>query len=143
MKVLIDTSVIIEIDRRNEEVISFLKKLTERNVDLVVSAITLSEIFAGSYMQKDFKKSVIEAKKILSQFLWIDFDSQVAEKTGQLVAYLIAEGKPVEYQDIAISATFYVSKSDYLVTLNKSHFVILPEIKNKVFTPHEFKKMMK
>lgn len=143
MRVLLDTSVIVEIDRLNKDVLALLKELTSKNVELVVSTVTISEILTGSYLSKRAKKAVLEAKKILSQFLWIDLDGEVAEKTGKLLAYLIIEGKMVEYQDVVIAATFFASHSDYLITLNKSHFLVFPKLKGKVFTPVEFRKICK
>ena len=139
MRILVDTSVIVEIDRQNKKTVEFLQSLVEKNFDLVISTITVSEILAGSYLQKDVKKSVIIAKEILNQFSWIEFDGEVAEKTGQLLAYLITEKKSIEYQDIAIAATFFTSRSDYLITYNKKDFCIFPMLRGKVFLPEEFK----
>jgi len=139
MRILVDTSVIVEIDRQNKETVELLKSLVEKNIELVISAITVSEILTGSYLRRDVRESLITAKEILNQFLWIDFDGEVAEKTGQLLAYLIAEKKSIEYQDAGIAATFFVSHSDYLLTLNKKHFLVFPHLEGKVFSPSEFK----
>jgi predicted nucleic acid-binding protein len=143
MRVLLDTSIIVEIDRHNEIILNLLKKLAEKDIEVVISSVTISEILTGSYLMKDFKKSVLEAKKILSQFLWFDLDGEIAEKTAQLLSYLILEGKPIEYQDVVIAATFFVSHSDYLLTLNKDHFKVFPDIKDKTFTPEEFNENIK
>ena len=142
MKIVLDTSVIVEIDRRNNDTISLIKKLAADNT-LIVSTITVSEILAGSYLRRDFEKASIAAKQILGQFLWVDFDGAIAEKTGQYIAYLIAEGKIIEYPDTEIAATFKVSDADYILTLNKPHFENLPDLKGKVFTPKEFAKRVK
>ena len=143
MKIILDTSVIVEIDRKNEETISLIKKLIDEDANLAVSTITVSEILTGSYLTKNFKDSIMEAKRILGQFLWIDFDAEIAEKTAKYLAYLISKGKMIEYQDVAIAATFKIIDSDYLLTLNKQHFEQIPEIKGKIFTPKELKKIIK
>lgn len=143
MRIVLDTSVIVEIDRKNEDIIRIIKKLIENDHSILVSTITISEILTGSYLRKDFKRAVSEAKRILGQFLWIDLDAEIAEKTAQYLAYLITEGKIIEYQDIAIAATFKITDSDYLLTLNKSHFQAIPELKNKIFEPREFAKIIK
>lgn len=143
MNIVLDTSIIVEIDRRNEEVIRLMKKLIEHDHKLVISTITVSEILTGSYLQRDFKKSVSEAKKILGQFLWIDFDSNIAEKTGQCLAYLITDDRKIEYQDVAIAATAIMNDCDYLLTLNKKDFLVFPDLKNKVYDPKELAKIIK
>jgi len=141
MRILVDTSIIVEIDRQNKDTIEILKTFVEKNVDLVISTITVSEILTGSYLQKDVKKSVITAKEVLNQFSWVDVNGEIAEKTGQLLAYLITEKKSIEYQDVVICATFLASHSDYLLTLNKKDFLAFPTLKGKVFSPGDFKEL--
>ncbi len=143
MNVILDTSIIVEIDRKNEETIKIIKKLIDNDHNIIISTVTVSEILTGSYLRKDFKKAVAEAKRILGQFLWVDIDSKIAEKTAQYLAYLISEGTVIEYPDVAIAATFKVTDSDYLLTLNKKHFEILPELKGKVHEPKGFGKILK
>jgi len=143
MKIVLDTSVIVEIDRKNEEVIRLIKKLIDLDHNILISTITISEILTGSYLRKDFKKSVSEAKRILGQFLWIELNSEIAEKTAQYLAYLITSGKIIEYQDVAIAATFKVTNSDYVLTLNKPHFESIPELRGKTYEPKEFAKIIR
>lgn len=63
----------------------------------LVSTVTISEILAGSYLRKDYEKAVSGAKRILAQFLWVELSPEIGEKTAQYLAYLIAEGKMIEY----------------------------------------------
>ena len=142
MKVVLDTSIIVEIDRKNSRAIKTIKNLIGNNHDILVSSVTISEILAGSYLRKDFERAVQEAKRLLGQFLWIDFDARIAEKTAQYIAYLITEGKIIEYQDIAIAATFKAEDADYLLTQNKTHFESLPDLKGKVCSLAEFEKII-
>ena len=139
MKVVADTSAVVEIERKNKLVIELIKGLINKNADLGISIVTLSEVLTGCYLREDYEKASSEAKRILSQFLWIDVDSKIADKTAKFMAYLIKKGKIVEYPDAVIAATFNVINGDYLLTLNKSHFEIIPELKGKVFTPVELR----
>ena len=143
MKALLDTSIIVEIDRNSKETIDLIKRLIDKDHDILVSVVSVSEILAGSYLRKDFKKALLEAKRILGQFIWIEMNAEIAEKTAQYLSYLIAEGKPIEYQDVVIAATFKATDSGYLVTLNKKHFQSIPEIKDMVFEPKELLKIMR
>ena len=51
MKILVDTSIIVEIDRGNKEVTNLLKKILE-NHELIISTITVGEILTGSYLSQ-------------------------------------------------------------------------------------------
>jgi len=70
--------------------------------------------------------------------VWVSLDGEVAEKIAQINAYLISRGKAIEYQDVAISASFLSSEADYIITRNKRHHEAIPALENKIFTPEEF-----
>ncbi|MBI4438585.1 type II toxin-antitoxin system VapC family toxin [Candidatus Woesearchaeota archaeon] len=142
MKAMLDTSAIVEIDRKNTEVISLIKKLIELDYPLSISTITISEILAGSYLAKDYTEAVQSAKRILAQFIWAELDAAAAEKTGQYIAYLISQGTPIEYADAAIAATAKTTGCDYIITLNKKHFQAISEIRNMAVTPSEMAKLL-
>ncbi len=137
MKILLDTSVLIDVERRSQEAIRLLGELSVNNEELVVSTITISELLAGPYLIGQ-EKALAAAKKLLNQFVPVDLCSLIAEKIAQYMAYLAAQGTPLEFQDIAIAATCTITRSDFLLTQNKKHFEILPDIGNKAKTIAEF-----
>ena len=47
--------------------------------------VTVSEILTGSYLTKDSKKSVLEAKRIMGQFIWVELDAEIAEKQPNIL----------------------------------------------------------
>ena len=61
MKVLLDSSVIVEIDRKNKSVIDTVKNLIEKNHEIIISVATVSEVLVGPCLRGDFKKSLFEA----------------------------------------------------------------------------------
>ena len=142
MRVLVDTSVIVEIDRQQRETVSLLKRLAASS-ELLISTVTVSEILTGSYLRKDVAPSIRTAKSILNQFHWIDLDGAVAEKTGQLLAFLLIEKQDVGYQDVAIAASALTANVDYLLTMNKKDFIIFPQLQGKVVSPDELNQKLR
>ena len=140
MRILLDTSALIELERQNEDAIALVKSLIANNEELIISTVTISEILLGVYFQKAYE-NVGEARKLLSQFTWIPLDEKIADTTAKYEALLLAIGNQIEFKDVAIAATFAVTKSDFLITQNKKHFEILPEIGSKVRTISEFRKI--
>lgn len=140
MRVSLDTSIIIDIERGNQEVIKLLDELVLDDANYVfISSVVLSEIFTGTYLREDYKKAVKKAKELFSLFEVVPLDAGIAEIIGEINAYLIANGLPIEYQDVAIAATFLSKKGEYLLTENVEHFSRIPELKKKVLRPGEFK----
>ena len=135
--VFVDTSIIVDIDRGKQDVIELCKKLTHTN-SAFISTVSVSEILTGSYLRKDYKKSLKKAEKVLGQFRWVPLNGEVAKLVAELNAYLISKGQPIEYQDVAIAASFLMVCCDVLLTENKEHFERLPNLKGKVMTPKEF-----
>ena len=136
-KIFVDTSIIVDIDRGKQEVIELCKKLTSTN-SAFISTVSVSEILTGSYLRRDYKTAVKKAEKVLNQFCWVPLNGEVAKLVAELNAYLLSKGQPIEYQDVAIAASFLLERCDVLLTENKAHFERLPNLKNKVMAPLEF-----
>ena len=135
--VFVDTSIIVDIDRGKQDVIALCKQLTSTN-NAYISTVSVSEILTGSYLRKDYAAAIKKAEKVLSQFRWVPLNGEAAKIIAELNAYLISKGHPIEYQDIAIAASFLLEDCDVLLTENKDHFERLPNLKSKVMTPKEF-----
>ena len=142
MKIFFDTSTLIEIERGNNNTIELMEFLSDKNADLIISIITVSEILTGVYLQPQPSKFLLKAKELLGQFHWEDVDGEVAKETAKLVALRIQKGKPVDYQDNLIAATWIVSKSDFLITANQKHYDF-ETLKGKVYTPINVLRMLK
>lgn len=139
MKLLFDTSILVEVDRHNEQTVKLLEKLAEQE-ELFISTITVAEILTGSNLRKDAPLALLKAKEILNQFIWIEVDGDVAETVAKLYSYLLLEKKEksIEYPDVLIAASLLSIRGEALITLNKKDFQLFPHIKEKVFTPEEF-----
>ena len=135
--VFVDTSIIVDVDRGKQDVIELCKKLTSTN-SAFISTVSVSEILTGSYLRKDYKIAIKKAEKVLVQFRWVPLNGEAAKLVAELNAYLISKGQPIEYQDVAIAASFLIMRCDVLLTENKEHFERLPNLKGKVMTPKEF-----
>ncbi len=140
MKIFIDTSVIVDIERGKEETAGLLESLIEKNNSVLISAVVASEIFTGTYLRTDYKKAAKKAKELFTCFHIVPLDMEIAEIIGKLNAYLIANGLPIEYQDVAIAATFVHEKGDWLLTENKKHFTVIPGVEKTAVTPAELKR---
>jgi predicted nucleic acid-binding protein len=99
-----------------------------------ISTVSISEILTGSYLRKDYKAAVKKAERVLNQFRWVPLTGETAKLIAELNAYLITKGQPIEYQDVAIAASFLLECCDVLLTENKNHFERLPNLA-KVMRP--------
>ncbi len=140
MKIFIDTTIVVDIERGNEETDNLVQHLISTNNSVLASTVVASEVFTGTYLRQDYKKATKKAKELFSCFNIVPLDMEIAEITGKISAYLIANGIPVEYQDVVIAATFVREKGDWLLTRNKKHFTIIPGVEKAAISPAEFKR---
>jgi predicted nucleic acid-binding protein len=141
MKISLDTSIIVEIERRNEKIRGFIESLLERH-EIFISVVVPSEVFTGTYLRIDYEKATQKAKGLFSKFEIIPLNMEIAEIIGKINAFLIANGSIIEYRDVAIAATFIYKMGDYLLTKNNKHFVRIPELIDRVLTPDEADRIM-
>ncbi|MFB6158306.1 MAG: type II toxin-antitoxin system VapC family toxin [Candidatus Nanohalobium sp.] len=118
MKLFFDSSVIVEIDRGNKEVRKLMKRLVREEHEILISSVTVAEIMTGAYR----KGKVKETRKVLGQFQWIEMNGKVADRAGEMMAQLYEDGKPIEFQDVAIAASAEEENSKALITSNTEHF---------------------
>ena len=63
MRISLDTSIIVEIERKNEKIIEVIEKLMKKH-EIFISAVVSSEIFTGTYLREDYEKATKKAKKL-------------------------------------------------------------------------------
>lgn len=136
MKILLDTSILVSIDRKDKKTIEILKVL-QKTHDLYLNVITMAEILTGSNLRKDHKKAIKTAKNLFNQMKWIDVNASTAEKIGEINAYLIAHGQKIELPDIIIAGSCLVHNIDLILTFNLKHFLRIPALKYRTLTPYQ------
>jgi predicted nucleic acid-binding protein len=136
MKLVVDTSVIVKIDRHEADTIEALKVLSKEH-ELLVSTITVMEILTGSNMCNDAVAAVKAAKRLLRKMEWVPVDGRIAEKSAQINAFLIGAGSKIELPDVFIAATFLAEDAALVLTFNSDHFTRIPALAGKVVTPAE------
>nr|MDO8119022.1 type II toxin-antitoxin system VapC family toxin [Candidatus Sigynarchaeota archaeon] len=141
MKILLDTSIVVRIDRKDRDVIDLLK-LLEKTHELYLSTMTIMEILTGSNLCRDADKATKKANKIMAQMVWVSVDASIAEKAGEINAFLITKGQKIELPDVLIAATCIAENMDAILTLNQDHFRRIPALENVVCSPSEMKKML-
>jgi predicted nucleic acid-binding protein len=87
---------------------------------LAISAITRLEVHAG--MRPDERYATV---RLLSRFVTIDVDRDVADRAGDLVRERNTRGAPIGVADAIIAATA-MTRGLTLVTLNHAHFQGIP-----------------
>lgn len=125
--ILLDTSVIIEILRKDKEVMSKIADLVDN--PLFTTQISVMELVFGItsnnyYLDKpSIKTSRISAiTNLLSKFTILDFDRKAAHKTAEILGRLKLEGNIIDFRDGMIIGIGLSNGINSFYTLNRSHF---------------------
>jgi len=125
MRILIDTSVLVDIDRGVQKTAEKLKEAVTKHT-LYISIISVEEILTGANLCE--KPAIKKARELLNQFEWITIDARVAEHGANIRSHLIRNRKKAEYPDILIAACYLAHGCDLLVTHNLRDFANIPGI---------------
>ena len=117
--ILLDTNVLIDYLRGNEEASRFLESIQE---NLCVSAMTVAELYAGA--RNDRERSSLD--KFVEAFSVLPVNKTISKKGGE---YRRKYGKShnVDLIDALIAATAVINEMN-LFTLNKKHFPMLTKV---------------
>lgn len=127
MKLLLDTSIIIDFQRVKQKQATWLYRLADRGDDLYISIITHTELHAGdSIWESKNKKKELEV--VLSNITVLPLSPEVSEMSGK-----IRHDFKIKITDAIIAATAIINKLA-LVTFDKKDF---PKVKNlKLLEPN-------
>lgn len=120
MKLLIDTSVIIDFQRVKQKQETWLYRLANLDKDLYISIITHTELYAGSSIWEDKIKKK-ELGIVLSNLTILPLTPEISQLTGK-----IRHDSGIKITDAIIAATAIANKLP-LATFDKKDF---PRIKN-------------
>lgn len=116
MKLLIDTSILIDYLRGGKEGTQFFDQIENQDVEFLIPTIIIFELFSG----KSTEDSVI-VKKItdfISSFKRIELTEEIAIRAGQLYRQTRKSLSPQDY----IIAASALELNATVVTLNKKYF---------------------
>lgn len=100
-KVLLDTNVVIELFKGDQQILTFLE--TQQNV--FIAAAVLAELYLGAYRSANEQKHIQQIKNFLLKCTVLSADQATAESCARVKAALLKKGKPIPENDIWIAAT--------------------------------------
>lgn len=126
MKYMLDTNTCIFIIKKNENVLSRLKKIYFK--EICISSITLSELEYGVAKSINYEKNKKALEDFIYNFSILSFDSDAAHEYGKIRADLEKTGSPIGSMDMLIAA-HAKSQKLILVTNNTKEFIRVDGLK--------------
>lgn len=122
MRVLIDTSVIIDYTRSGKGPLQeLIEKSRESGLELFTSSIIISELWAGKSISSYKEVSLVE--KLIKPFDVVEFNSEMAKISGKLRRERKAEG----FDSLIAATAIYLGAQ--FATQNAKHFEKIPKLK--------------
>ncbi len=122
---LLDTTVLIDIDRGGFEVLNKARKLDEEGIH-AISSVTSYEFYWGIFRRykKDsikYNEVVAKAEILFSRFYILPVTYEISIKAAEIGTYLLSKGKEIDIFDTYIAATA-IQHRLILKTANIAHF---------------------
>jgi predicted nucleic acid-binding protein len=131
---LLDTTVVIDIDRGGSEVLYKARKL-DRTGTHALSVVTQYEFYWGIFRRyqkgsKKYEEAMDKVEMMFSRFHLLPVTPDIAIKAAEIGTYLISIGREVDIMDTYIASTAILHRLA-LVTANKAHFEEIDDLKIK------------
>ena len=123
MRLLLDTSVLIDHLRAEPGAVSFLLDANRRGDELVGSVVSRAEILRG--MRSSERRAT---ERLLGLLVWHDVTVEVADRAGELARRYRRSHPGVDVADFLIAATCEVFGAE-LATRNVKHFPMVRGLK--------------
>jgi len=108
MRLLLDTSFIIQLKKRNPKAIAMLNEFKKDAEDILISSLSMYELLCGAHYILKKYNSITELKqieRILSYLTEVPVDSNVAWKAAEVRAKLLLNGVTVPEIDLLIACS--------------------------------------
>lgn len=96
-----------------------MRELEERGETVYVTAITVAELYHGSYTSKDRARALGYSGELLGRFAILNLDYESGRILGQLAASM--RSNTIGDRDLFI-ASIAIANRQTLITENKKHF---------------------
>lgn len=142
IRISLDTNVILNVINKEELFFDssrqLLDKISDGELEGVISTVVLSEVLTGFYMNNDIKSSKIFKESLIESrtFIIMPVDTEIAD----LAAKIRSKDK-IKLPDAIILATAILSKSTYLVS-SDSDIIYRINYGIKVVNSNELMKMI-
>lgn len=131
--ILFDTSVLVEILRKNTDTISQIDKLEE--IPLFTTEISVMELAYGIssnkyYLNKSSKRKarIGNILNLMSKFTVLQFDRKAALKTAEILGQLKLNGNMIDFRDGMIIGIALSNGINSIYALNREHFERVSEV---------------
>ncbi len=127
--IFIDTTLLVDILRKDDDVISWLNNLEEQA--LYTSEINSFELYTGLFRisiksKAKRRRRTNELEQLLSRMEVLSFDRNAAIESAKLLAILMSRGEPIGARDAMIAGTALSKGIARLATRNIREFQRVP-----------------
>ena len=137
---LLDTAVLIDIDRGGDEVLDKVRRLDEEG-EHAISIVSVTELYLGLEKKYDenteeYERATSNLEKLIARFDVLPIDRSVAVTGAKVIADLQSRGEPLhDLHDVYIGAT---AKSRQLTVLtpNLDHFKRIDSLRTQDWTEY-------
>ena len=129
---IVDTTFLIDIMEKLPEAENILNKLSNKGEPLLVTSLSIFELYTGVIRSQDQNKEKNKILKALQDQVILSLDEKSAEKAGEIDGNLIKEGNIIGVIDCMI-AGIALQKNEKVLTRNIKDFSKIKGLKVETY----------
>jgi tRNA(fMet)-specific endonuclease VapC len=121
IKTIIDTDILIDLLRNQQQTAAFIVELEKNNYILATTTINIFELHHGAHKSQESEKNLQAINTLVSRLSILALTSKAAQKAGNIYAQLEQQGQPIGLRDTFIAA-IAITREYSVTTRNQAHF---------------------
>jgi tRNA(fMet)-specific endonuclease VapC len=126
-RVIIDTDILVDMLRENEEATAFVSRIENKGYVLATTAVNAFELYHGAHKADRPEEALRLTNELLRNLVLIPFTPRAARKAGHINATLERKGELIGTRDVFIAA-IALTKGYGVATRNLQHFRKIPDL---------------
>jgi predicted nucleic acid-binding protein len=132
IKTVIDTDLLIDLLRNQNQAAAFIVGLEQKNTILATTAVNVFELYHGAHKSQKSEKNLEAIKVLIGRLSILPLTEKAAKKAAQIYAEQEKSGQPIGLRDTFIAA-IALTRDACVATRNKEHFNRIAGL--KIITP--------
>ncbi len=119
--VCLDTTILVDLLRRQPSALEKLKRLEDSGEDITTTPVNIIEIYVGAYRSERIGENMEKAERLIDNLTLLELGREESRFCASTISNMLSDGEPIGTMDV-IAGCVALSHGEAMVTRNARHY---------------------